>query len=274
MPFPNIGGRKKLYRQYLRYSNYDRVKHAKYLKNWLSVKSTELSGTATAYPFSVDTSMPGAEVFERRHFEFSTGDGPFMIERNSTFGVASLTLTVASQPSVGDEIYVTTTGLPATLTFIASGGTPNASQIALGTSAALTAANIRAKLDTDIRFIVTGTGTSVIVTANSGGPGPNDYSITSSTTAITGGGNLSGGADPILTEPLRTDALYFIHSVPTTGTFLLTLTPGGAPIRPIAAGSGEDFLVPATSTGAIFELLRLYTSRVIAAADDVDDLTD
>ena len=273
MPVPTIG-RKTVYYRYLQYSDYDRLRYSRRLLNWLDAESIKFSGGGSGFQFGVNVAVSGSEIFTATSHGLSVGEGPFIVEVNTVAAAATNTMTVASQPSAGDMIDVVIGILTYAFTFIAAGGTPTAEQIALGTTAALTAANIRTVLNGVPGITVTGTGTSIVVTATDSGTAGNSIRVDSdNTTAITGGGRLDGGTDPFITSPLQENTLYYIHSVPNGNQFLLTRHPGGSPIRPIAAGSGPDRLVTATSAVAIYELLRSYTARTIAVEDDIDDLS-
>ena len=275
MPYPAIGGRKKLYSKYLQYSDYDRIRYSKNILRWLSAESAKFAGTGdVSLQFGVNVAVSGSEIFTATSHGLSAGDGPFIVEKNTVVVAATNTMTVASQPSVGDYLSIDSgNGFESRATFIASTGTPEINEVKLGATAAATATNIRANLDAFVYLTVTGTGTSIVITAATAGSAGDAISVTSSNTAaITGGGNLDGGRDAIIAAPLMEDTLYYIHSAPNGNQFLLTLNPGGTPIRPSAAGTGPDSLALATSADAIYELLREYAARVIASADDIDDL--
>ena len=276
MPLPAIGDRKDIYYRYLQYSKYSRLRYSKHLKNWLTVESRKFSATGggTSIRFGADLAISGSEVFNTQAAHgLTAGDGPFVVVKNNTGVQASLTLTVVTQPSSsGDWIGGdgAATGLFAFF-FIAAGGTPSATQIALGTTTALTAANIRTKLNGVNGITVTGTGTSITVTATQSGSDGNGIEINASDhTKITGGGALIGGQDPTITAPLQEETFYYIYSTPDTDDFLLTLhRSGGDPIRPTAAGTDLDSLVVATSQVAIYDLLRFFTPIEIESESDI-----
>ena len=67
-----------IYRRYLRYSDYDRLRHSKKFRRFLTRKSTELAGTGTGIDFNVDQTV-GSEAFTATNHGLSVGDGPFFI---------------------------------------------------------------------------------------------------------------------------------------------------------------------------------------------------
>ena len=275
MPFPDIGNRKSLYLRYLQYSSYDRTRHSKHLKRWLIAVSENLADTSMEIEFGVDLSTSGVEVFTAPNHGLSAGDGPFVIKVNSVYTTATRTLSLDAQPSVGDTITITSGSDTTTYTFIARTSAASDGQINLGNNRQGTATNIRTVLSTNPLVTVTGTVRSLVFTAATPGSAGNSISISSSNdTAITGEGSLSNGFDPYPALPLSEDILYYIFRAADNNTFTLTTDPSNnlLEIRPFAAGSGNDALVPVVNTGIIYELLKTNTARVIAAEDDINDL--
>ena len=276
MPFPSISGRKSLYRRYLRYSDYDRLRHGKHLKRWLNSTSTQLTGTGTNIAFGVDVSTAGSEVFTTASAHgLSVGDGPFELVPNMANVFATKTMSVDMVPTAGDTITVTGITQTTTYTFIARGSTPSGAQIEIGTNRVGTADNVRSVLSTHPDITVGGTGRPLVITAASGGSTGNSINIAASNdSSITGEGNLADGADAVVTEPLQVNVGYFIGTVPSATTFTLTQGADSGIIRPVMAGTGSDSLTPGTSPSSIYELLRSFPAVAIGMEDDIDDLFD
>ena len=274
MPFPNISGSGNTYRQYLRYSDYDRLRYSKRFRNYLTRNSTRLTGTGmTQVSFNADLSNNRFSTSSAHGF--SVGDGPLQIGLVIGGTIASLVLVVAVLPAVGDTITVNGLTTTTVYRFIAAGGTPGANEIAIGANLAGTATNLSAKLTShpDINSRVGSDTVSITVAAVADGAAGNGNSIASSNdTAITGEGSLSGGSDPNPAPPLSENVNYYIRTVPSTMSFTLSIDQGGAIIRPTANSLGQYALVQGTTESAIYELLKRYPARIINIEDDIDDL--
>lgn len=265
-----------IYRRYLRYSDYDRVRHRRRMKKWLSRVSAQLAGTgATQVSFNVDLNTQGGVFTTTSAHGFSVGDGPLRVALETGGVRAVLILTVAAQPTVGDTVTVNGLTTRTVYAFIAAGGTPSANEIAIGANVAGTATNLVAKLNShpDLSARIRGNGVSLTVNAAADGAAGNGNSIESSNdTAITGEGSLVDGSDPVPAAPLIHDGIYFIRTVPTTMSFTLSSGLGGPIIRPSARSAGQYALVQGTSAAAIYELLKRYDADIIDMEDDIDDL--
>ena len=67
-----------IYRKYLRYSDYSRLRHSKRFRQFLARKSSDFSGSGTGTDFNVDLTV-GSEAFTATGHGFSVGDGPFVV---------------------------------------------------------------------------------------------------------------------------------------------------------------------------------------------------
>ncbi len=176
---------------------------------------------------------------------------------------ATGTITIATNPVVGDTI--TLNGI--VFTFIANGATPSDEyHVALGTTAALTAAALQAALDANNNAAITVaeytvSGAVVTITYFTGGTGGNAYTmatsdatdITLSAATLTGGtGNTGNATIALAGQPTQSDAVSGIYRIVcTAATSAGVYRPNGEYLGVLTFGTqfNDEIVVTVTAGG-------------------------